>query len=105
MASIHLARDLIRIDADPDGLSWLRCPGCHEDLTLDQPDQQLPDRLPPTCAECHAWFLIPAFDLMACSLTGLIGDAYRRGARRKEKPRRCDHSQSGAALAKLTCPP
>jgi hypothetical protein len=65
MVSIHLALDLIRIDADPDGPSWLRCPGCQEDPTLPQPDQQLPDRLLGTGAECHAWFLIRAVDLMA----------------------------------------
>jgi hypothetical protein len=60
MASIHLALDLIRIDANSGGLSSLPCPGCHEGLALHQPDPQLPDRLLGTCGECHAWFLILA---------------------------------------------
>jgi hypothetical protein len=59
MASIYLALDLIQMDAESNGHSSLRCPSCHEDLTLHQPDPQLPERLLGTCAECHAWFLIP----------------------------------------------
>jgi hypothetical protein len=60
MASIYLALDLIRMDADSDDHSSLRCPNCHEDLALHQPDPQLPERLLGTCVDCHAWFLIPA---------------------------------------------
>ena len=60
MASIHVALDLIRMDADSEGPSSPRCSGCHRDLALHQPDPQSPDRLLGTCEECHAWFLILA---------------------------------------------
>jgi uncharacterized protein YbaR (Trm112 family) len=60
MASIRLALDFIRIHADPDGLSGLQCPDCHEELLIHQPDEQAPDRLLAICPECQDWFLIPA---------------------------------------------
>jgi hypothetical protein len=58
MTSIHLALDLIRLDADPDERSRRKCPRCDNDLMVHQPDEQWPDRLLGACAECRSWFLI-----------------------------------------------
>ncbi len=35
----------------------MSCPACECDLTLHQPDPELPNRLLATCDECKSWFL------------------------------------------------
>ena len=60
MTSILLTLDLIRLTPDPDDPSEVACPRCHASLLLHQPDQQMPERLLGTCAECQTWFLINA---------------------------------------------
>jgi hypothetical protein len=47
-----------------------RCPVCHRDVDVHQPDQTTPERLLATCIHCKAWFLI---DEAADSMTLLPG--------------------------------
>src|SRR5262249_49843896 len=35
----------------------MSCPNCEAELTLHQPDLDLPERILATCADCKAWFL------------------------------------------------
>jgi hypothetical protein len=60
MPSINLALDFCLLAADPELLSGLPCLGCHDLLTIHQPDVESPDRLLGVCPECRAWFLVEA---------------------------------------------
>lgn len=35
-----------------------RCPRCHHDLDLHQPDENMPGRLLATCGSCAGWYLL-----------------------------------------------
>lgn len=59
MRSIPLALNPIGLSAESD-YGLITCPRCSAPLVLHQPDEQLPERLLGTCADCHAWFLIDA---------------------------------------------
>jgi hypothetical protein len=58
MTTISLTLDLLRLRPDPEDASGVRCPGCRDLLTLDQPDQERPERLLGTCERCRSWFLV-----------------------------------------------
>jgi hypothetical protein len=58
MRLITLALGIVRLETDPDHRPELRCPGCHRELALHQPDVQSPDRLLGACRECRDWFLV-----------------------------------------------
>ena len=58
---------------DHDGLWWepttpdsvlLACPTCSGDLTLRQPDPDLPESILGTCYDCKTWYLIEAGSTM-----------------------------------------
>ena len=59
MGSIPLALNPIDLSAESDD-GLITCPRCSASLVLYQPDEQWPERLLGTCADCHAWFLIDA---------------------------------------------
>jgi hypothetical protein len=59
MGSIPLALNPIGLSAESDD-RLITCPRCSASLVLHQPDEQWPQRLLGTCADCHAWFLIDA---------------------------------------------
>jgi hypothetical protein len=54
------------------------CPQCEAQLTLHQPDLELPDRLLAICDECKSWYLT---DSQAEALTALPGGTKRGGKR------------------------
>jgi hypothetical protein len=60
MSPISLDLDRIRLTAEADDYSSVRCSDCHAQLVIHQPDEEMPGRLLGACLECHAWFLIDA---------------------------------------------
>ena len=57
MSMVYSWRQSDEFSASPFGLC---CPHCECDLTLHQPDPDLPQRLLATCSDCKAWFLTSA---------------------------------------------
>ena len=58
MRLISVTLGIVRLQTDPDHPSDLRCPSCHEEFGLLQPDVESPDRLLGVCLECRGWFLV-----------------------------------------------
>lgn len=53
------------------------CLGCDEELDLQQPDQDDPDRLLGICSRCHTWYLVDAegiTPITAASVTSRFHD-------------------------------
>ncbi len=57
MRSITLDLEFLRLEADRRHHEGLRCPTCHDALTLHQPDVDHFDRLLGVCPTCGSWFL------------------------------------------------
>ncbi len=54
MSTVFIWRDSDQVSQSAFAMS---CPACECELTLHQPDSELPDRLLATCDECKSWFL------------------------------------------------
>jgi hypothetical protein len=54
------------------------CPECEAELSLHQPDPQLPNQLLATCGKCKSWYLT---DSQGEALTPLTGRTKKRGNR------------------------
>ena len=55
------------------------CPGCEAQLTLHQPDPELPNRLLATCDECKSWYLTNSQGEALTPLSGRTKNCAERG--------------------------
>lgn len=90
MSARESAFELIRVLSEGEPYARVRCPECHGQLVVHQPDERLPDRLLGTCRACLAWFLLNAGgeilfrlpDVDALKVAGAISWAGRSGRAR-----------------------
>ncbi len=73
MSTVFIWRDSDKVSQSAFAMS---CPACECELTLHQPDPELPGRLLATCDECKSWFLAN-FEGIVMPVAELPDDAIR----------------------------
>jgi hypothetical protein len=49
---------VVSLPSSREAISRVGCPNCQCELSVHQPDLELPDRMLGTCPECKSWYLM-----------------------------------------------